>query len=170
MTLHVYSEVDQRSDEWFALRCGIVTASSVGSLLTPTLKVANNDTARGLTAQLVAERITGEVDQTFTNDDMMRGILHEPVARDRYAEHNKVTVEQIGFMARDDWGYRIGASPDGLVGVDGGLEVKCPRAKTHIRTIIADGSKDNSKMKPFKEKLSAAEIDGLVHVGRFGRI
>lgn len=137
MGLHVF-DFEQRSPEWYAARCGVVTASVVGKLVTPTLKVADNDTSRGITAGLVAERITGTVDETFMNDDMMRGVLHEPIARDRYGEHNGVAVAEVGFLVRDDWGYRIGASPDGLVGESGGLEVKCPRAKTHIRTIIAD--------------------------------
>jgi hypothetical protein len=73
----------------------------------------------------------------FVNDDMMRGTLHEPYARDRYAEHNGVEVQQVGFVIRDEWGIRLGASPDGLVGEDGGIEIKCPRAKAHIQTILS---------------------------------
>lgn len=138
MALHVYTEIEQGTEEWHDLRRGLITASAVGKLLTPTLRVADNDTSRGLVAALVAERITGYTEPSFMNDDMMRGVLHEPVARDRYAELNGVTVEQVGFLVRDDWGYQIGASPDGLIGEHGGLEVKCPRAKTHIQTIVAD--------------------------------
>lgn len=104
----------------------------------PVFEVADNETSRGLTATLIAERITGWTEPTFVNADMYRGILHEPIARDRYAEHNGVKVDEVGFMVRDDWGFKIGASPDGLVGDDGGLEVKCPRSKTHIQTILAD--------------------------------
>lgn len=138
MTLHILDDLIQGTPEWHDQRRGMVTASAVGKLLTPTLKVADNDVSRGLVAQLTAERITGTTDPTFVNDDMMRGILHEGLARDRYAEHHNVTVTQVGFAVRDDWGFQLGASPDGLVGDDGGLEVKCPRAKTHIRTIAAD--------------------------------
>lgn len=138
MTLHILPDLIQGSDEWHAQRRGLITASVVGKLLTPTLKVADNDVSRGAIAQLVAERITGETEPSFMNDDMARGVMHEPLARDRYAEVNEVDVKQVGFLVRDDWGYRIGASPDGLVGDDGGLEIKCPRAKTHIRTIVAD--------------------------------
>ncbi len=139
MTLHLYPDLEQGTEEWHAIRRGIVTASTIGRLITTrTLKPASNDTSRALTEQLVAERITGETEPTFMNDDMMRGVLHEPIARDRYAEHNNVEVEQIGFMIRDDWGFPIGASPDGLIGDDGGLEIKCPRAKAHIRTILTD--------------------------------
>jgi hypothetical protein len=137
MTLHTFDNMQQRSPEWYAARCGIVTASVVGKLLTPTLKVADNDTARGVTAQLVAERITGEVEQTYANDDMMRGILHEPLARDIYSGHYEQAVE-CGFMVRDLGIGRLGYSPDGLVGFDGLLEVKCPRSKGHLSTILAD--------------------------------
>jgi putative phage-type endonuclease len=137
MTLHVFDDLEQGSDEWLAARRGIVTASVVGQLITPqTIRAASNDKSRALIAQLAAERITGRSESVFVNDDMMRGNLHEPIARDRYAEHNGVEVRQVGFVIREDWGIRLGASPDGLVGDDGGLEIKCPRAKTHIQTIL----------------------------------
>lgn len=138
MKVTVYNDLGQRSEEWYEVRRGIVTASIVGKLLTPTLKVADNDTSRALVATLAAERITGETEPSFMNDDMMRGVLHEPIARERYAEVNGVEVAEVGFVVREDWGFKIGASPDGLIGDVGGLEVKCPRAKTHIHTIIAD--------------------------------
>ena len=138
MTLHTYPDIEQGTDEWLEVRRGILTASVMGQLITPnTTKPASNDKSRALIAQLAAERITGHSEHVFVNDDMMRGTLHEPFARDRYAEHNGVEVQQIGFMVRDDWGVKIGASPDGLVGEDGGIEIKCPRAKTHIQTILS---------------------------------
>lgn len=129
----------QGSSEWFDQRRGMVTASVVGQLITAsTIKPANNDTSRGVIATLTAERITGYTEPSYMNDDMERGVMHEPIARDKYAEHNNVTVAETGFLVRDDWGYQIGYSPDGLVGNDGLIEIKCPRAKTHIRTVIAD--------------------------------
>ena len=106
MTLHVFDDLEQGSDEWLAARRGIVTASVVGQLITPqTIRAASNDKSRALIAQLAAERITGRSESVFVNDDMMRGNLHEPIARDRYAEHHKVTVEQVGFMLLDDFGF-----------------------------------------------------------------
>lgn len=140
MTLHSYPDIEQRSDEWHELRRGIVTASTVAQLITPaTTRAASNDKSRALIAQLAAERITGRTDPSFVNDDMMRGILHEPVARDLYAELNGVQVDEVGFMVREfSGGVKVGASPDGLIGEDGGLEVKCPRAKSHVQTILAD--------------------------------
>lgn len=137
MTLHTFDNMEQRSPEWYAARCGIVTASVVGKLLTPTLKVADNDTARGVTAALVAERITGIVEPTFTSEDMARGIDHEPYARDIYSGHHQQAVE-CGFMRLDGDGWTLGFSPDGLIADDGLLEVKCPRTKGHVQTILAD--------------------------------
>lgn len=138
MSLHVYEDLEQGTDEWLAARCGIVTASVVGQLITPkTVKPAANDTSRALVANLVAERITGYVEPVFPNADMERGTLSEPFARDIYAEHN-APVTEVGFMVRDFGGYRIGYSPDGLVGDDGLIEIKSPRQKKHLATILAD--------------------------------
>lgn len=138
MTLHVYNDLAQGSDEWLEARRGIVTASVVGQLITPTtIKPANNDKSRALTTLLVAERITGWVDPVYVSDDMMRGTLDEPIARAIYAEHYS-KVDQVGFMVRDDWGFPIGYSPDGLVGDDGLIEIKSRRAKKHLATILAD--------------------------------
>jgi putative phage-type endonuclease len=136
MSLEIH-KVEQRSEEWLQLRAGMVTASVVGRLLTPTLRVADNDTARGVTAQLVAERITGQVEPTYMTDDMFRGVTHEPFARDVYSGYYQQAVE-CGFMVRreDDW--TLGLSPDGLVADEGGVEIKCPRSKGHINTILAD--------------------------------
>ena len=71
------------------------------------------------------------------NADMWRGVECEPFARDLYSKHH-AEAREIGFMVRDDWGFKIGYSPDGLVGDDGLIEIKCPRAKTHVRTVLAD--------------------------------
>lgn len=138
MALHEYPELDQGTDEWLAIRRGIVTASVVGNLLTATGKPANNESSRRLTLSLLAERITGETEPTFMNDDMLRGHLEEPIARDMYAEHfaEGEPVTTTGFMIRDDWGWSLGYSPDGLVGDHGLIEVKAPRAKGHLATIL----------------------------------
>lgn len=136
MTLHTYDDIEQGSDEWLLARCGILTASVMGQLITTkTVKLASNETSRALTRSLVAEKITGRVEDTFTSSDMQRGIMAEPYARDIYAEHY-APVEEIGFMVREDHGTRVGYSPDGLVGSDGLIEIKSPRAKTHLNTLL----------------------------------
>lgn len=138
MTLKIYEELIQGGPEWLAARCGIVTASVMGQLITPaTVNVAKNDYSRGLTATLVAERITGHVEPIHPNRDMERGTLSEPYARDIYSE-NYAPATEVGFMVRDFGGYRIGFSPDGLVNDDGLIEVKSPRQKKHLTTLLAD--------------------------------
>lgn len=133
-----FPDVIQGSDEWHDQRRGIVTASVVGQLVTgKTLKVANNETSRALTARLVAERLTGWTDPTYVSDDMLRGVEEEPRARERYAEFYQRTVTEVGFLLRKEDTWQLGYSPDGLVGDDGLLEVKAPRAKTHLRTILS---------------------------------
>ena len=139
MSLTIHDEIEQRTPEWHEQRRGMVTASVAGKLVTAkTIKVASNDESRGLCAQLTAERINGwSDDPVFTSADMERGIEHEPIAREKYAAQTGATVETVGFMVRDDWGYSIGYSPDGLIGDDGLLEVKCPRAKGHLQTWVS---------------------------------
>jgi hypothetical protein len=99
------------------------------------LSPSTGDDARGLTLLLAAERITGHTDPTYMSDDMFRGQEDEPVARDVYAQHY-APVSTVGFMVRDDWGFPIGYSPDGLVGEDGLLEIKSRRQKKQLGTII----------------------------------
>ena len=137
MSLIELPDLIQGTDEWHDQRRGIVTASVVGKLLTSTGKPANNETSRTLTAQLVAERITGWTDPVFVSDDMLRGHDDEPRAVDVYAEHH-APVTKVGFMVRDDLGLRVGYSPDGLVGDDGLIEVKSRRAKKQLQTILED--------------------------------
>lgn len=137
VTLTVLPDLIQGSDEWLEQRRGMVTASVVGQLITPnTVKPAANDKSRALVAQLVAERITGWVDPVYVSDDMLRGTLDEPRAIAKYEEHH-APVTTAGFLVRDDWGFSIGYSPDGLVGDDGLVEVKAPRAKKHLTTILS---------------------------------
>jgi hypothetical protein len=113
--------------------------SAKASTLPPTYSIATGDTARGLIATLAAERITGETEESFMNRDMERGVLYESVIRDRYAEVRNIKVQQVGFAVRTfPGGARLGASPDGLVGDDGGIEIKAPRAKGHVITVVAD--------------------------------
>ena len=78
MSITIYDHLEQHTDEWFEARRGILTASVIGKLITPTLKTAANDTSRGLTLTLAAERITGHVEHVYPSFDMMRGTEDEP--------------------------------------------------------------------------------------------
>jgi hypothetical protein len=138
MSLTVMEDLEQGSTEWHDQRRGMVTASAVGQLITTkTMKPADNDYSRGLIATLTAERISGYTDPTYMNADMWRGVDDEPRARELYSMHRAPAVE-AGFMVRDDWGFEIGYSPDGLVGDDGLIEIKSRRQKKHLQTILAD--------------------------------
>jgi len=134
--LRVYDTLEQRSPEWFEARLGILTASAVGKLLTPTSAIANNDTSRGLTHMLAAERITGFVVPTFQSDAMFRGVMDEPLARDLYSKLHAPAIE-VGFMVRTIDGHKLGYSPDGLVGDDGLIEVKSADPKIHLARILS---------------------------------
>ena len=184
MTLHTYPDLEQGTDEWLQARCGILTASVIGNIVTarrPTaietdcpecespasvpctgkrspgpLKTLHparaaaarelgrvitadttSETALGLTMTLAAERITGNVEPVQTSRAMERGTLDEPYARDAYSQHH-ARVTEIGFMVRDFDGFKIGYSPDGLVGEDGLIEIKSRTQKIQLSTVLAD--------------------------------
>lgn len=136
MTIIEYPELVQGSEDWLQARCGILTASIVGKLITPaTLKTANNDTSRGIINTLAAERITGRVEPTYPSRDMQRGTEEEPFARAEYEKHH-APVKTTGFLLFEE--LRLGYSPDGLVGDDGLIEIKSRSPKVQIQTILAD--------------------------------
>lgn len=138
MSRHIYTDLEQRSEEWYAARCGLITASVTGLLVTPaTRQAADNKTTRDLAATLAAERVTGFSDPTFVSVDMYRGIEAERFAVEKYSEHH-AEVTPCGFMTDDRWGFALGYSPDGLVGDDGLIEIKSPRQKGHLATVLAD--------------------------------
>jgi hypothetical protein len=102
------------------------------------IEVATGDEVRTLTALLAAERITGHTDHVFVSDDMLRGHEDEPRAIDVYSQHCGVPVESCGFMVCS-WGrYRLGYSPDGVIGDDGLVEVKSRRQKKQLLTVVSD--------------------------------
>ena len=137
MSLVVYERLEQGTDEWLEARRGIITASVVGKLVTPTGKVADNQTSRSLVQELVAERITGRVEEPVWSRDIERGHLDEPYARAAYAEAAGVTVNEIGFMTREFEGHLLGYSPDGLVGADGLIEIKSRKPRLQVHYVLS---------------------------------
>ena len=135
MAITYHDHIEQGTDEWLALRCGILTASEMGLILTPTLKAANNDKCRAHLYELLAQRVTGYVEPRYVTDDMLRGQEDEFIARQLYAE-KFAPVEETGFVTNNRWGFTIGYSPDGLVGDDGLIEIKSRRQKYQAQTII----------------------------------
>lgn len=137
-----HPEVEQGSETWLSLRCGLLTASEMKLILTPTLKIAKNEKTRAHVWEIAAQRITGYTEPHYISDDMLRGHADECYARDLYAEHY-APVTKTGFVTRDDWGFTIGYSPDGLVGDDGLIEAKSRRQKFQIETIARDRMPDD---------------------------
>lgn len=135
MTITYHREIIQGSDEWHALRCGLITASEVKLLLAPTLKRANNDKARTHVWELAAQRITRYVEPSYIGDDMLRGHEDEFHARNLYSKYI-APVEEVGFVTNDAFGFVLGCSPDGLVGTDGLIECKSRRQKYQVQTIV----------------------------------
>lgn len=135
MTITIHRDVEQGSDEWLALRCGMLTASEMHHIITPTGKPAKNEKMRSHAYDLLAQRITGYVDPRYISDDMLRGYDDERDARLLYSE-KYAPVEQVGFIVRDFGGFKVGYSPDGLVGADGLIECKGRRPKIQVETIV----------------------------------
>ena len=127
--------IEQRTDEWFAARIGKVTASRVADVIAKT-KTGYSATRDNYMAQLVCERLTGQKGETFTNAAMQHGTETEPLARLSYEVAQNVLVDEVGFVPHPSI-QMAGASPDGLVGDDGLLEIKCPNTATHIETLLS---------------------------------
>lgn len=122
-------DCEQGSPEWHAARCGIATASGFADVLA-TIKTGEAAARRNYRAKLVVERLTGKVIDTFQSSAMKQGVEREPLARDAYMVQTGNLVRQVGFMRHDT--LESGASPDGLIDDDGGLEIKCPELATHL--------------------------------------
>ena len=110
--------------------CGRITASRIADVLAKT-KTGESASRANYAAQLVAERLTGTVAETFVSKEMERGITVEPLARTSYEILRGVDVDQVAFIQHPTI-ERSGASPDGLVGLDGLIECKAPNTSTHI--------------------------------------
>lgn len=135
MTITYHADLVQGSESWHEARRGLLTASEMRLILTPTLKVASNDKERAHLYELLAQRITGYVEPSYISDDMLRGINDESEAAAIYAE-KYAPVQETGFITNDSFGFTIGYSPDRLVGDDGLIECKSRKQKFQIETII----------------------------------
>lgn len=129
-------EIEQRTDDWFAARLGKVTASSLYKVLAKTKTGYGADRGNYMT-QLVLERVTGSKADSYTNAAMQWGIDQEPFARAAYEASRGVMVDEVGFIPHPTIAA-AGASPDGLVGDDGMVEIKCPDSKTALECWLAE--------------------------------
>lgn len=128
------TDIIQRSPEWFQIRLGKVTASRVADIVART-KSGYSASRTNYAAQLVAERLTGNVAESYTNAAMQWGTDMEPEARSMYELMTNATVQEVGFVVHRAI-PNAGASPDGLVGESGLVEIKCPNTASHIETLL----------------------------------
>jgi hypothetical protein len=127
--------IQQGSPEWLECRRGILTASEMKLILTPKLNLTNNKEEKTHLYDLLAQRITGHVEPTFQSYDMERGNFEEEHARAKYSE-TYAPVTECGFITNDKFGFKLGYSPDGMVGDDGLIECKSRIQKWQMRTLI----------------------------------
>jgi putative phage-type endonuclease len=128
-------DVIQGSPEWHALRAGKVTASRVADVIAKT-KSGPSASRANYMAELIAERLTGVPAELFTNAAMNWGTEKEPDARAAYEFFRDAVVEEVGFIPHPSIAM-TGASPDGLVGAEGLVEIKCPNTATHLDTLLS---------------------------------
>lgn len=126
--------MNQGSPEWLAQRAGHCTASRFKDVLAK-IKTGESASRRNYRIQLVTERLTGRPCDSYSNTAMEWGTTTEPFARAAYEGARTVMVDETGFLLHPEVPY-VGASPDGLVGADGGVEIKCPYQSTvHVETL-----------------------------------
>jgi hypothetical protein len=147
VTVTYRPDLIQGSEEWHQERCGLLTASEFGLILTPTLKIASNAKERAHLWELAAQRISNYVEPTYISDAMLRGHDDEIEARTLYAKHF-APVQEVGFVTNDRWGFTLGCSPDGLVGADGGIEAKSRCQKYQVQTICENVWNDRAETIP----------------------
>lgn len=128
-------DCEQGSTTWRAARCGLVTASRCADVLAM-IKSGEAAARRNYKAQLIAEILTGIPGEQYVSKEMEWGIQQEPFARAAYEMQSDVMVDTTGFVTHASLN-RFGASPDGLVGEDGMIQIKCPNTSTHIAWMLA---------------------------------
>jgi putative phage-type endonuclease len=126
----------QGSQEWLQVRLGKVTASRVADVVATVRSGGYGASRASYMAELIAERLTGTPASRYVNAEMQWGTDKEPEARTAYEFHANSDVEQVGFLLHPTI-EMAGCSPDGLVGEDGLVEIKCPNTSTHIDTLLS---------------------------------
>lgn len=132
--MNIIYDIEQGSDEWLMLRLGKLTASKFSDVISKGRGKAPSKTRESYMYQLAAEILTGEPTDFFKNSAMQWGTDCEPAARAAYELKHDIEVIECAFIERDKW---VGVSPDGLVGDNGLLEIKCPNTVTHLKYFMA---------------------------------
>jgi putative phage-type endonuclease len=129
-------QIDQGSEAWFQARLGKATGSRIADIIAKT-KTGYATSRENYMAQLVCERMTQKVAESYSNSAMAWGTETEPLARAAYEVKTGLTVDQVGFVDHPTISM-TGASPDGLVGESGMIEIKCPNTATNIDTLLSN--------------------------------
>lgn len=123
----------QRDEEWYEARRGRATASRFRDVMAKGRGGGESATRAAYKAQLVLERVTGQIAEGFTSAAMQWGIDNEPLAVLAYMDATGRNVDDAAFIQHPT--LMAGASPDGLVGMEGLIEIKCPNSHTHLETL-----------------------------------
>jgi putative phage-type endonuclease len=142
---------EQRTTEWFQARLGKVTSSRVADVIAKT-KTGYSASRENYMAQLVVERMTNKISESYTNAAMEWGVANEKFARAAYELKMDIMVDETGLVDHPTIPM-AGASPDGLVGEDGLVEIKCPNTATHIETLLS-GEPDAKYVKQMQWQMS----------------
>ena len=134
----IVSDFEQGGADWMAFRAGKISASRVKDLMAKTKSGWSTSRANMIT-KLAIERLTGSVDDGFSNGAMQRGIELEPEARNAYSFEHGVPVGEVGCVTHPKWDF-VTCSPDGLVGDTGLVEIKCPTAQAKHYSALQTGS------------------------------
>jgi putative phage-type endonuclease len=124
-------DVEQNTPEWLQARCGRITASRVRDVLNWLKSGKESEKRASYRVEILSERLTGRMESKNVNAEMQWGIDNEAAARFAYEQFIRAEVKRIGFVIHPSMDF-FGASPDGLVGEDGGIEIKCPKTSTHL--------------------------------------
>lgn len=132
--MKIRTDLEQNSLDWLVARAGVVTASEFDNLLTPKFEPRKGQTPETYLWRKLAERWTGGPLPGYQTLDMEAGQIRESEAIPAYEFEHSEQIQRVGFVTTDD--ERVGCSPDGLIGDDGGIEVKCPMAHTHVGYLL----------------------------------
>jgi putative phage-type endonuclease len=122
--MKIYTDIQQNTDEWFAIRLGKLTASEAQAI------ASDGKGLDTLCFKLAAEKLSGKSSESYTNEDMERGKELEALARNAYEIETGIVAKQVGFVELTEF---VGCSPDGLINDDGLLEIKCPNDANFVR-------------------------------------
>jgi hypothetical protein len=137
--MKVYEDIIQLSNEWFDLKKGTVSASSMDKIVTPTGKKSTGKAVTAYMRKLARECVLSDPQEFTGNKHTEWGIMYESLAREKFTEETGIVVHEVGFCNRED-GAPVGCSPDGLIKIGDiwvqGIEIKCPSVDVHVGYVM----------------------------------